>query len=83
VDDRRRQRSAFFRSSFLLEPLILDLLVALEGGAFDDPIFDHLHDDPVVPPRDGHVLEQVGRIERFQRLIETAGIEPGTRLIKV
>ena len=60
---------------FLLELLVLDLVVALEGEAVDHRGFDHGHDQLAARLGDADVLEQAGGVERLQRGVDLGGIE--------
>ena len=72
---RARQRTAGFRLDFLLELLVLDLAVALEGEPIDDRRFDHRHDEPAARLGDADVLEQAGGVKRLQRGVDLGGID--------
>ena len=73
---RPRQRAARLRLHFGLELLVLGLLVAFEGDAIDDRVFDHGDDQPAAGVFDPHVLEQAGGEERLQALVFLLGGEP-------
>ena len=72
---RLRQRAAGLRLDFLLELLVLDLRVALEGEPVDDRGLHHGHNQPAARLRNPDVLKQAGGVERFQRGVDLGGIE--------
>jgi hypothetical protein len=55
-------------------------LVAFEGDAIDDRVFDHGHDQPAARLVDAHVLEQAGGVERLERLVDLVAVEPLARI---
>ena len=76
---RARQRAARLRLHLGLKLLVLDLLVALEGDAADDRVFDHADHDPAAGLVDLDVLEQAGLDQRLQRVVDLALVEPTAR----
>ena len=67
---RTRERAALLRLDFGLELLVLDLLVALEGNAIDDRVFDDREDQPAALDRRPDVPEQAGRVERLHAFVD-------------
>ena len=73
---RQRKRAARLRLDFLQKLLVLDALVAFEGDAADDLIFDHRDDDAPARPGRTHVREQAGRDQGLDAFVDLGGVEP-------
>ena len=58
----------------------MSLRVALERDPVDDRIFDHRDDQPGAGLVDADVLEQAGRIERLERLVDLVAVEALARV---
>src|SRR6185437_7995485 len=76
---RARQRAARLGLDFSGELLVLDLLVALEGDAVDDRVFDHGDDNSPAGPADLYILEQAGFDQRLQAVIDRGVVQPTAR----
>ena len=70
-----RQRAAGFRLDLLLELLVLDLVVALEGEPIDHRRLHHGHDEAAARLGEADILEQAGGVKRLQRAVDLGGIE--------
>src|SRR5262249_38929025 len=74
-----RQRASLLRLDLGLELLVLDLLVALEGNAVDDGIFNDRQDEPAALHARMNVLKQAGGVQRLHALVDLERIEPPAR----
>ena len=72
---RARQRTARFGLDFLLELLVLDLGITLEGEPIDDRRFDHRYDEPAARLGDADVLEQARGVKRLEGGVDFGGID--------
>ena len=72
---RPREGPARLGLDFGRELLVLDLLVALERDAVDHRVFDHRDDDTAAGLVDLHVLEQAGRDQRLEAVVDRGLIE--------
>src|SRR5262249_38174638 len=79
LHDGARERAALFRLDFGLELFVLDLLVALEGDAVDDRIFDDGDGQPSALDRRTNLLEQTSGNKRLDTLIDLEGVEMAGR----
>ena len=57
----------------------LTVPVALELDAVDDRVLDHGHDQAAARLADPHVLEQAGRVERLEALVDLDRVKPFAR----
>ena len=64
---------------FGLELIVLDLLVALEGNAVDDRIFDDRDGQPSALDRRSNILEQTGGNKRLDAFIDLESVKLAVR----
>ena len=75
LHDGARERPALLRLDFGLELLVLDLLVAFEGDAIDDRVFDDGDGQPSALHGRANVLEQAGGIKRLHAFVDLEGVK--------
>src|SRR5215468_4725894 len=79
LHDGTRERTALLRLDFGLELIVLDLLVALEGNAVDDRVFDDRDGQPSALDRRSNILEQASGNKRLHAFVDLEGVKLATR----